>query len=167
MLANHAFQQLRSVVKNGVHVTWDDHDYLANDPSNPHFMRPEYRAVAVDALTGWDQQYMRYPPGSTIGGIERSWERTFNNHGQPFTVRFIILDEESTHYSTLGMNYVRDRTSETGWKPVRKSGPDVTTATLNADPAVVEDWGATARPFFGEVSHHVCESYVYRVEHMI
>jgi len=147
---NPGFANLRSVVSNGVHVTWDDHDYLANDPSNPHFMRPEYRAVAIDAITGWDQEYMRYPPGSTNGGIERSWERKFNNHGTPFTVRFIILDEETTHHSTLGMRYVRDSTSPTGWKPVRKQGADTTSATLNADPAVVEDWEATARPFFGQ-----------------
>lgn len=148
---NPGFANLRSVVSNGVHVTWDDHDYLANDPSNPHFMRPEYRAVAIDAITGWDQEYMRYPPGATNGGIERSWERKFNNHGAPFTVRFIILDEETTHHSTLGMRYVRDSTSPTGWKPVRNQGADTTSATLNADPAVVEDWEATARPFFGQV----------------
>eukprot|EP00962_Isochrysis_galbana_P025906 scaffold8006_cov113-Isochrysis_galbana.AAC.5 len=49
------------------------------------------------------------------------------------------------------MRYVRDSTSPTGWKPVRKQGADTTSATLNADPAVVEDWEATARPFFGQV----------------
>mmetsp|Transcript_51766 Transcript_51766/g.166946 ORF Transcript_51766/g.166946 Transcript_51766/m.166946 type:complete len:539 (+) Transcript_51766:93-1709(+) len=91
---------------------------------------------------------MRNPPGSQ--GIERSWTQSFDNHGQEFVVRFIILDEETTHSSTMGMKYVFDETSPTGWKPVRASGPDQTTPTLNADPAFVEDFENPSRPFFGD-----------------
>mmetsp|Transcript_48527 Transcript_48527/g.161907 ORF Transcript_48527/g.161907 Transcript_48527/m.161907 type:complete len:197 (+) Transcript_48527:922-1512(+) len=50
----------------------------------------------------------------------------------------------------MGMKYVFDETSPTGWKPVRASGPDQTTPTLNADPAFVEDFENPSRPFFGD-----------------
>jgi hypothetical protein len=38
-LDNDEFLSLKAYVKNAVHVTWDDHDYLTNDPSNPHYLR--------------------------------------------------------------------------------------------------------------------------------
>ena len=90
-----------------------------------------------------DSAAMRFGPGEH--GIERSWTRSFNNHGQEFVVRFIVLDEETTHSSTLGMSYVYDADSVTGWKPVRANGE----AGTNADPAVVDDFAEPARPFFG------------------
>jgi len=145
---NDAFDRLRAATSNHIHVTWDDHDYLTNDPSNPHLLRSEFRRVEIDALSGVDLEHMRNPPGSQ--GIERSWTQSFDNHGQEFVVRFIILDEETTHSSTMGMKYVFDETSPTGWKPVRASGPDQTTPTLNADPAFVEDFENPSRPFFGD-----------------
>ena len=116
---------------------------LTNDPSNPHFLRPEFRAVEIDALTGMDSTAMRFGPGEH--GIERSWTRSFNDHGKEFVVRFIVLDEETTHSSTLGMSYVYDADSVTGWKPVRANGE----AGTNADPAVVDDFAEPVRPFFG------------------
>ena len=60
-------------------------------------------------------------------------------------MRFIVLDEETTHSSTLGMSYVYDADSVTGWKPVRANGE----AGTNADPAVVDDFAEPVRPFFG------------------
>jgi len=144
---NAAFAHLRDVTNNGVHFTWDDHDYLTNDPSNPHFMRPEFRQVEIDALTGFDKEHMRFPPGEQ--GIERSWTKTFDNHGEPFVVRFIILDEETTHVGTLGMDYVVDSSSETGFKPVRKASGVSGSGTENADPSFVEDFDELKRDFFG------------------
>ncbi|KAJ1454679.1 hypothetical protein M885DRAFT_618001 [Pelagophyceae sp. CCMP2097] len=145
---NAEFLKLKAAVDDSVHVTWDDHDYLANDPSNPHPLRAEFRAVEVDALTGWDSEFFRFPPGSN--GLERSWERTFNNKGSPFVVRFIILDEETTHLAACGMKYVFDSTSKTGFKPVRASGSDQNTSTLNCDLRFVEDFESQKRPYFGE-----------------
>lgn len=36
---NDEFLKLKAAVGNAVHATWDDHDYLTNDPSNPHYLR--------------------------------------------------------------------------------------------------------------------------------
>lgn len=144
---NSGFTMLREVTRNGIHMHWDDHDYLTNDPSNPHFLRPSFRHEEIDLLTGFDKGYFRNAPGNQ--GIERSWTKTFNNHGSPFVVRFIMLDEETTHESTLGMRYVFDETSPTGFKPVRASNPSGS-ATLNADPAYMDDFEEPKRPFFGE-----------------
>jgi hypothetical protein len=98
-LDNDEFKALRTATSNAIHATWDDHDSLTNDASNPHYLRHEFRKAGVEALTGWDRKYFRFGPAHK--GVERTWTQELTDFdGKPFLIRFIVLDEETTHDST-------------------------------------------------------------------
>ena len=145
-LDNDEFKSLRAFTNNGIHATWDDHDYLTNDPSNPHYLRHEFRKAEIDALTGWDRNYFRFGPSHK--GIERTWTTELvDHHGSPFLVRFIILDEETTHNGTQGCTYYYNPESPTGFTP--RLTRDSSTPCPDLD--VVEDFeqDEPARGFYG------------------
>jgi hypothetical protein len=113
---NDEFQALRQLVNEGVHVTWDDHDYFTNDPSNPNDLKHEFRKYAIDQVSGWDRNYFRY--GAAHMSIERTWTTQIaDNKGKPFLIRFIILDDESTHRGVQGCTYYYNPESPTGFSP--------------------------------------------------
>jgi len=146
-LENEEFISLRHFTNNGIHVTWDDHDFLTNDPSNPHFLRHEFRKAEIEALTGWDRNYFRF--GNKHRGIERTWTQELtDNKGNPFLIRFIFLDEETTHYSTQGCAYYQDPTSPTGFAP--RQAKDKSLHCPDMD--VIEDFDSDdiKRTFFGD-----------------
>ena len=144
---NSEFQALRAATQNSIHVTWDDHDYLTNDPSNPHLMRREFRKAAIESITGWDRKHFRF--GAAHKGIERTWTQEItDNQGNSFLIRFIIIDEETTHYGTQGCQYYYNPESPTGFTPRLATDssqhcPDMT---------VIDDFDAdpVSRTFFGD-----------------
>lgn len=124
-----------------------DHDYLTNDPSNPHFLRDEFRLAEIEAITGWDRNYFRFGPKHK--GIERTWTQELQNlEGKPFLIRFIVLDEESTANATQGCAYYHDQSSPTGFVP-RKEG---NSSAPCPDIDILEDFEEQEpkRAFFGQ-----------------
>ena len=96
---NDEFNCLRDYVGDSIHATWDDHDYFTNDPSNPSPLSSEFRKQGIEKLTGWDKKFFRF--GAAHKGIERTWTKEISDfHGKPFLIRYILLDEESTHMGT-------------------------------------------------------------------
>ncbi|KAG7345941.1 PhoD-like phosphatase [Nitzschia inconspicua] len=146
-LDNEAFLSLKASVNNAVHVTWDDHDYLTNDPSNPHYLRHEFRKAEIETLTGWDRNYFRFGPSHM--GIERTWTQELrDNDGNPFLVRFIFLDEETTHQGGQGCTYYYNPESTTGFSP--RLTKDSSAPCPDMD--VIEDFDQEdpERVFFGD-----------------
>jgi hypothetical protein len=115
-----------------------------NDPSNPHLLRAPFRRE-IEKLTGWDLKYFRFGPSHK--GIERTWtEELSDNNGDLFLVRFIILDEETTHMTTQGCTYYYDPTVSTGFRP--RLTRDSTLPCPDLD--YIEDFEAPKRPFYGD-----------------
>jgi len=144
-LNNEEFGALRNQTYDSIHVTWDDHDYMTNDPSNPHYLRHEFRKAEIEAITGWDRNYFRFNPAQK--GIERSWTRQLSDpSGKPFLIRFIILDEETTQKGTRGCAYYQDAESPTGF--TSRSSRD--SSMPCPDVEVMDDFENPQRDYFGE-----------------
>lgn len=71
-----------------------------------------------------------------------------DNNGNPFLVRFIILDEESTHNNAQGCAYYYDPSSPTGFTP--RQAEDSTASCPNID--IIEDFenDDTERVYYGD-----------------
>ena len=110
-------------------------------------MRHEFRKASIDKLTGWDRNYFRFGPPHK--GIERTWTKEIvDPNGNPFLIRFIILDEETTHNNAQGCAYYYNPASPTGFSP-RKSA-DSSDSCPDLD--VIEDFEKeeTPRVFYGD-----------------
>lgn len=119
----------------------------ADDESNPQYLRHKFRKAEIEALTGWDRNYFRF--GVSHKGVERTWTKELaDNKGNPFLIRFIILDEETTHNATQGCQYYSDSTSPTGFAPRLK----VNSSEHCPDVNVMDDFDQEnpQRIFFGD-----------------
>jgi hypothetical protein len=99
----------------------------------------------MEVLTGWDRKYFRFGPSHK--GIERAWaEELTDNNGNPFLVRFIVLDEETTHLASQGCTYYFDSTVSTGFRPRLTRNSSLPCPDLD----YIEDFESPVRPFYGD-----------------
>lgn len=90
---------------------------------------------------------MRFGPKHK--GIERTWTQELQDlHGNPFLIRFIVIDEESTANATQGCAYYHDPASPTGFVP-RKDG-DSSAPCPDVDTLEDFDEENPKRDFFGQ-----------------